>query len=265
MGALLFASHNQMRGRALAGLVSHYRRLRERRGLDVLCLQENATLCGRTHASEVARALGSTYAALDEGSAETGQAIVYDRRRLRLLDARFLPLPRLPRLSWLQRRYIASGAPEQRIAQVAVLAPVDGGDAITVVNFHLDCAGDLSHRRRQVERILGEIAHARWPRRVVACGDTNAFSWQRQLAALRWLLAPFQRLGARDVDDRPTHWFSRQREQLLTHRLAVAVGHLGLDLPHRYDVVCTTQPVVACGQITTVESDHDLVWAQLAA
>jgi hypothetical protein len=43
------------------------------------------------------------------------------------------------------------------------------------------------------------------------------------------------------------------------------LGKMGLDLPRRYDVVCTSVPVLRRGQVVTPDSDHDLVWAALRA
>ena len=53
----------------------------------------------------------------------------------------------------------------------------------------------------------------RWPsrastRRLVCCGDTNAFSWRRGRRALDDLLAPFAAFGASDPERRPTHYFA---------------------------------------------------------
>ena len=71
--------------------------------------------------------------------------------------------------------------------------------------------------------------------------------------------------GAADPETRSTHYFARQNEPLLPHRIGVALGKMGIDLPRRYDVVCTNLAVSARGQIETLGSDHDLVWARLRA
>ena len=41
------------------------------------------------------------------------------------------------------------------------------------------------------------------------------------------------------------------------------LGKLGLDIPLRYDVVCTNLTVTERGQVVTPASDHDLVWASI--
>ena len=81
--------------------------------------------------------------------------------------------------------------------------------------------------------------------------------------ALDDLLAPFAAFGASEPETRPTHHFARQNEPMIPHRIGVALGKLGLDIPLRYDVVCTNLPVEGRGQMVTPGSDHDLVWARL--
>jgi hypothetical protein len=41
------------------------------------------------------------------------------------------------------------------------------------------------------------------------------------------------------------------------------IARSGLDVPGRFDVVCTDLPTEAHGRVETPESDHDLVWARL--
>ena len=79
------------------------------------------------------------------------------------------------------------------------------------------------------------------------------------------MLAPLAALGAEDPGTAPTHYFARQNEPKVPHRVGVLLGKLGIDLPRRYDVVCTNLPVSARGQVATPDSDHDLVWARIAA
>ena len=74
--------------------------------------------------------------------------------------------------------------------------------------------------------------------------------------------------GARDVhvdQPRDNHFFARAHEPRIGQRIAVAVGRVGVDFPRRYDVICSSLPVVARGMVTTPASDHDLVWAQVSS
>jgi hypothetical protein len=117
---------------------------------------------------------------------------------------------------------------------------------------------------RAIARALAESGRGRG---FVGGGDTNAFAWRRQPEILRDLLSPLAALGAVEPpsgEGRPTHYFARQDEPKLTHRLCMGLGRLGLDLPLRYDVVCTNLAVLARGQVVTPGSDHDLVWARLS-
>lgn len=252
-----------MDGLRLRDLHRYYRALNERRGLAVLCVQENMRTAAATHTEVIARELGSSFAQVGDSDARMG--IVYDRERAELVDHHLVPLPRLERLTWFQRLYIDGGKPSQKYAQLATFRPISG-DLLTVFNFHLETAGAHEHRRRQVEAIARAAVEGDHQDRFVACGDTNAFELvpARQRGALDEILEPLERLGARDSGTDPTHFFARQNEPKPLHQMAVMLGRLGIDFPGRYDVVCTNVDVVDHGTVSTVESDHDLVWAELA-
>ncbi len=258
--SFVVATHNLMHGLRLPALIDSYRRLRAERGLDLLCVQENASNGVAMHASVIADALGANYAHMCDARFER-LAIVYDQERVECVEAALVPLPRLDRLSVFERLYIVGGKTEQKYAQVAKLRPRDG-EAIVAANFHLDTAGTNEHRGRQMAAIADALRGR--GERVVACGDTNAFSWRRQVCALRAVLSPLAELGAEDPDTSPTHYFARANEPKLIHKLGVLAGKLGLDLPGRYDVVCTNGEVSERGQVVTPDSDHDLVWARLS-
>jgi endonuclease/exonuclease/phosphatase family metal-dependent hydrolase len=262
---LVVGTHNLMNGLRLRRLLRHYRVLRDAVGLDVLCVQENR--CSRRvgHGFEIARALGARYAHLaDRRDPDVG--IIYDRERFRCREHVSFPLPQVPRLSWLERCY-SGRHPRVHLAQVAVLE--DGaGLPLTVANFHLSTAGGTRHRCIQMEAVVKRIRAMAVPERTIACGDTNAFHWSQraQPRVLDNVLAPLAAIGARPIcDARPTHHFARQHEPKLTHRAVVMLGKLGIDLPQRYDVVCSNLPGTRGGKASTPDSDHDLVWAALLA
>jgi endonuclease/exonuclease/phosphatase family metal-dependent hydrolase len=270
-----------MHGLRVEALLPHYTDLRDREGLDLLCLQEDryvrqgedGYLDGERPSARIAAALGAGYEVVrDDGC--PGLAFVIDGRSLGCAAQGAIPLPRLTALSWFERRYIVGGKTRQKHALFARLFARRDGAAggVTAICFHLDTAGGNRHREAQV-RALAEAAVARdLHRRLVVCGDTNAFAWRRRAAALPALLAPLGALGATDADveagrgggARPTHYFARQHEPKLPHRVGVLLGKVGLDIPLRYDVVCTNLPVQSRGQTVTPDSDHDLVWARVA-
>jgi len=261
---VLIATHNIMHGRKLPALIARYVELRERRDLDILCIQENRRQGGVCCAQRIATAMGREFASLGRAD-RTGVALVYHRERFDLVEEELVPLPRLGALSPLERLYIAGGRSERKYGLAAVLKP-HGAQPFTVVSFHLDTAGGHSHRRAQLRAIADHLAANRRDGHLVVCGDTNAFAWprRRQPAALSELLAPLHAMGAGDAGTRPTHFFARQDEPLLTHRITVLLGRLGIDVPLRYDVICTDAAVAERGQETTPESDHDIVWARLS-
>jgi hypothetical protein len=272
---LVVASHNVMHGVRLETLVPHYLALRQAEGLDLLCLQEDryvvagGAAVGERPSDRIQAALGDgqrpdRYRVVRQDDCP-GLAFIYDLATLRCASHGAAPLPRLRSLSWFERLYILGGRTKQKRALLASMQPLSGAPAFTAVCFHLDTAGGNPHRLTQV-RALAESLQARGiERRLVACGDTNAFAWRRQGAALGRLLAPLAAFGAVDPGTEPTHFFARQNEPMLPHRIGVLLGKLGLDLPRRYDVVCANLPAPRRGQISTPGSDHDLVWAALEA
>ncbi len=260
---VLVASHNIMDGRRLAGLLRDYRALRAHSGMDLLCIQENAGAGADSHAARIAAALGRDYGWVWDPRAPR-LALVHDRRRLRCMGWQLVALPRLERLSWIERRYIAGGRTRPKQALLARFA-TRTGRGLLVADFHLESAGSNAHRQRQAAAIAAALAAGPAASARLAAGDSNAFAFDRrgQLAALAEVLAPLAALGLQAPGFRPTHFFGRQNEPKLWHRLCVLLGRLGLDLPRRYDVICADRPLAGWGQLTTRDSDHDLVWSRL--
>lgn len=257
---MIVASHNLMSGLRLSGLIAEHLSLRDSDGLELLCIQENDAVVGSRCAAPIAGALGERYRILCDPRAPR-LAMIYDSVALECIDCSILELPALDRLTRFERLYIAGGVVTRKHAQLVTFRR-PGTEGFTAVNFHLDTAGTNHHRRAQIAAIAAAL-DARGARRIVACGDTNAFGWRGQLAKLRRVLAPLIARGAEDPGRRPTHYFARQREPKLPHRAAVALGRLGIDLPGRFDVVCTSLETRERGQRVTPDSDHDLVWARL--
>eukprot|EP00962_Isochrysis_galbana_P018504 scaffold5340_cov131-Isochrysis_galbana.AAC.8 len=263
---MLVATHNMMQGLFARHLLPSYARLHRERGVGVLCLQE----CSSRIAAQVLGTLGSRFCVLRLAAAPE-LAVVYDRTRLRPRRSRALALPRLTNVPLWQRVY-TSGSPQQRWALVArfALRRLTHGQrrGLTVANFHLDAAGDIPHRERQMRALAHALPVSRRAP-LVACGDTNAFTWRVAKAepALARVLRPVAaRHAARDAraaDCAATHFMSRAREPKLGHRIAVVAGQFGVDLPRRYDVVCASAAVVESGVIDTPASDHNLVWARV--
>ncbi|KAL1530771.1 hypothetical protein AB1Y20_001669 [Prymnesium parvum] len=262
---LCVATHNIMNGLHLPPLLRAYARLRRSPGLHLLCVQESVPAA----AASILLALGRRFRSLRLRAAPR-LLLVYDRTVLTPLRARAVRLPALRRVPLWQRLY--TGA-EQKRALLAHFAVRRRRRALAVANFHLDAAGENEHRGAQLEALGRAVAteaslrSRRLP--LLACGDTNAFTWLRRHAEsdLRRMLEPLRRgHGARDAHaHRPvdTHFFARANEPKLGHRIAVAAGKVGIDFPRRYDVICTSLPAVSSGTLSTPASDHDLVWARL--
>ena len=254
-----------MHAMRLPGLIAHYLALREQRGLDLLCLQEDRFLTERPDrpSDRIAAALGPDYRVVrDDGCA--GLAFVHDSRTLACAAPAIAPLPLLATLTAFERLYIRGGKTKQKHALIAEVRPRGGHARFAAACFHLDTAGGNAHRATQVEAIAAALQARNLHGAFVACGDSNAFAWRRQPEALRRLFEPLAAFGASDPEPRPTHWFARQNEGKFVHQMGVLLGKLGIDIPLRYDVAMTNLPIAERGQVSTPGSDHDLVWAALA-
>lgn len=268
---VVVASHNTMHGVFLGDLIERYRALVPQHRIDVLCLQENVAL---SEEQAALRANAGTHAELF--SAELGEfqcvclpehpaLATLIRKGFELEEAFLVPLPRLERLNWLERLYIRGGKVTVKYALVSVIRSQD--QRLTIANFHLETAGDNAHRRRQVAAVASALQKRGLSQNVVACGDTNAFSWSRSGAvrAIAELMQPLHEVAGATpkTTGEATHYFARQREDLLPHRIACLIGRLGVDHPLPYDVICSDLPALKSGKVETEESDHDLVYAEL--
>jgi endonuclease/exonuclease/phosphatase family metal-dependent hydrolase len=241
-----------MHGLRLDALLPVYQTLSRTLPLALVCLQE--TMDG--HAETIAAALGLAVVA----HPNEGLGMVYDATALELVETALVPLPKLaamPRWAWV---YMRSRDPEQKYALACKVLPRHGGEPFTVVNFHLDAAGGNTHRRAQLQHMVDALPDTR---RVLACGDANIFALRNHGDAYARLLQPLRDIGAFDPETRPTHFFARSREPRLGQRVMARLGRYGLDVPLRYDVMCSNLPVAQRGQVETPDSDHDLLWVRL--
>lgn len=257
------ASHNIMDGHRLAGLLRVYSRLATRWRLGALCLQENVGSTEASHAHEVLDSLGEGYE-LHVAEGAPRNAILVHRNFISVENVVHVELPMLDELPQWQRFYIKARGPELKHAVILQGKDANGME-LTVVNFHLDAGGDNAHRQKQLRAVVEHLDALGVRGRIVACGDTNAFAFRRrrQAQALAKVLEPLGERGIRDTDHAPTHYFARAREPALAQRVVVFLGRFGLDVPGRFDVVCTDLPVRSGGFYRTPDSDHDLVWIQL--
>jgi len=264
---IVVASHNLMHGLRLPGLIAHHVTLRDEQGLDLLCVQENrfVTEEAALPSERIAAALGPDYRVVRHEDGR-GLGFIYDARTLACEAHAIAPLPLLAKLTPFERLYIRGGRTKQKYVMLAEMTVRGGAGPAArfgAACFHLDTAGGNTHRAAQVEAIAAALRARGLHRGFVACGDSNAFAWRRQPAALQRLLAPLTALGATDPGTRPTHYFARQNEGKFIHGTGVLLGKLGLDIPLRYDVVCSNLTVAERGQVVTPDSDHDLVWARI--
>ncbi len=260
---MVIATHNIMYGRFLDRLRRDYASLAARMRVDVLCLQENVHAGHTDHAEQIAQTLGPNYDVVRDDH-DASVATIYNKAVLTVKESNLIHLPRLTSLSLVERIYLKEGLNERKFA-LATTFQRRCGRKVHIVNFHLEAGGGNHHRRNQMATIRDYLHTNKWSAPLVACGDANAFTvWGRkQAAVLRSVLAPILPFCPLTPGSHPTHFFARQREENLIARLCVLFGKWGIDLPQRFDVVCTNMNVQQQGQLRTFGSDHDLVWAKV--
>jgi endonuclease/exonuclease/phosphatase family metal-dependent hydrolase len=211
---LRVASHNIMDGLYLPELLAQYRaQQRGTQPFHALCVQEVVP----HSAAAIAANLGRRFVVAAHWSTPR-LALVYDRALLRLRGLRAVALPLLERLPAWQRIYARI---EQRHALVGDFRCRRGRRRLALANFHLDTGGENAHRAAQISAIATAVP-ARRAQHVVACGDTNCFTWNAAHAEheLGEVLAPLaRRHGTADAHivalppprRLPTHFFARVR------------------------------------------------------
>eukprot|EP00944_MAST-04C_sp_MAST-4C-sp1_P008881 g8881.t1 len=226
-------------------------------------------------------------------STDTRLSTIYDSSLLKLIDRKTMYLPKLGRLSILNR--LAGFRIEEKTALVtkfklrdnlaipetqiqdqgeakhASSCPsskkvLDAKKTFTVVNFHLDAAGNNEHRTTQFQKLADDFDG---DEPFVLCGDTNLFTFfprSKQQLLLDNMIEPLSsKNGAVVIGDynKPTHFFSRANEPKLGHQIVYQLGKIGLDVPGCYDVLISNMSEESFGQIDTPDSDHNLVYANL--
>ena len=263
---IVVATHNLMHAMRLPALIRHYLALRDRRGLDLLCLQENRFLTEETDlpSDRIAAALGPDYRVVrDDGC--PGLAFVHDSRTLACEPPAIVPLPRLAGLTPFERLYIRGGKTKQKYVLLAELRPRGGRARVR--------GGLLPPRHRgrqqptartQVEAIAAALRARDLQGAFVACGDSNAFAWRRQPEALQRLFAPLAAFGAVRSRNRGRRTGSpaRTRASCFTRR-ACCWASSGSTSRSATTWSAPTSPVAERGQVDTPDSDHDLVWARV--
>ena len=251
----------------LPALIAHYVALRDDQGLDLLCLQENRFLTEEADlpSDRIAAALGPDYRVVrDDGC--PGLAFVHDARTLTCAAHAIAPLPLLAKLTPFERLYIRGGKTKQKYVLLAELRararrrPARPGSRAAC--FHLDTAGGNAHRG---DAGRGDRGGAARPRPATRLRRLRRQQRVRLAAPAGGAAATVRAAGGvrRDRSGDPPDPLFRpaERGQIHSPDTGVLLGKLGLDIPLRYDVVCTNLPVTERGQVDTPDSDHDLVWA----
>ena len=255
------ASHNLMHGLRLQALIPHYVALRDEQGLDLLCLQEDRFLTGGDGPAErpdrggagprLPRCAGRRDAP-DSPSSIDARTLACDAQAI-------VPLPLLAALNAFERLYIVGGKTKQKYALLAELrarAPAARRSRPPASTSTPRAATRTGRRRSRRSRrrcanatFTGPSSRAATPTR------SRGAASPRRCGAAR----PAGRAGRRRSRDRgPPTTSPARTSRKLPHRTGVLLGKLGIDLPRRYDVICTNLPVAERGQVVTPDSDHDL-------
>eukprot|EP00942_MAST-04A_sp_MAST-4A-sp1_P010303 g10303.t1 len=263
------ASHNIMDGLYLNKLLQHYHALKDKaKGLPIfLCIQENVIYDAnrvmesttdtttfnnknnncKLHSSaavisnELSTSLSTKYENIT--SSDTRLSTIYDSNTFELIESKTLYLPKLEKLSILNRM---AGFEIQD--KTSLLTP-----------------GDNKHRTMQFQEMANNLNENE---SFVLCGDTNLFTFfpqTNQYHLLNEMIKPIaSKCGAGIIGDctEPTHFFSRANEPKFGHQVVYQLGKFGFDIPGCYDILISNMKEETFGQIDTPFSDHNLVYAK---
>ena len=329
------ASHNIMDGLYLNKLLQHYHALKDKaKGLPIfLCIQENVIYDAnrvmesttdtttfnnknnncKLHSSaavisnELSTSLSTKYENIT--SSDTRLSTIYDSNTFELIESKTLYLPKLEKLSILNRmagfeiqdktslltrfklrnqgninnnnnnnvnQQVMDNKKEEKEDDDNLKHNDKMGHSnnnnnnndnqyLTIINFHLDAAGDNKHRTMQFQEMANNLNENE---SFVLCGDTNLFTFfpqTNQYHLLNEMIKPIaSKCGAGIIGDctEPTHFFSRANEPKFGHQVVYQLGKFGFDIPGCYDILISNMKEETFGQIDTPFSDHNLVYAK---
>jgi hypothetical protein len=304
--SMYVASHNIMDGLYINKLLRHYQELKDKAKDSpiFLCIQENVIYNDVAEDSKYSNDNGHTFGSTADvisnclspeipsvyksvTSTDTRLSTIYNTHMFELLESETLYLPKLEKLSISNRiagfkiedktslvtrfklkNYNKTLSDTKENIECSNSSSSSDDPVFTIINFHLDAAGDNKHRTMQFQEIA-DILHAK--ESFVLCGDTNLFTFfpksSRQYDLLNDMVKPVAlKTGAGIIGDcsQPTHFFSRANEPKLGHQVVYKLGKLGLDIPGCYDVLISNMVEDTVGQIDTPFSDHNLIYAKFS-
>ena len=184
-------TYNLQRGIYYGSLRDHFLSCPELCQADVVAVQEALLPDGGENTlARLARDLGNDYrwtyrTVMAYPGKEYGNGFLF-RSSMRPLDARVVQLPSVGRLDWVARVKTEGGRPDTKsaFAQVFTL----GERRIRVTSVHLDFAGGVAHRVRQLEHLLKVLDGTGGTGPLAAdilCGDFNTSGHYRSRRARR--------------------------------------------------------------------------------
>lgn len=168
------------------------------RGVDIFCLQEVLKTKGKPFVGdEIQSLLGTTWKlAYCLGNENTyldhGIAMIWNARKLKLLDTYSALLPKLQQVPFLHRKidklFGFEGVPNQRRVLSVVFSY--GGEVIRVTTAHMDAAGSMNHRLQQHHYLLNSLRKKPKITYEIICGDFNTLrgrNFDKEIQSIRTL------------------------------------------------------------------------------
>jgi len=154
-----------------------------KQGALIICLQEVVNYHdGRFIINHILNRLGPDWQAINHIGPQPhiqdmGNAIIFHRHFLNLLNYQHLLLPRAPKLVFHEKAfsYLAGGLKNPILRRSITATFKFHHTPIRITNLHLDPTGGLKHRQKQLLNLKDTLNHQPPVHQEIICGDFNSF------------------------------------------------------------------------------------------
>lgn len=149
--------------------------------VDIFCLQEvratQSGFIGDRLATEFGNEWeGQHFLGTDNPRIDLGLSIFWKSKRLQLIELEKVNLPKLEKLSFIEKQVTSIPKPPQR---GAIITTFDVSDSpLRITNLHLDWQGGIPHRMAQLRYLVSHLKQKPDVAHEIICGDFNSTGGQ---------------------------------------------------------------------------------------
>lgn len=177
---LRLVSYNIQNGVHVDNIVRNIGQM-QKNGVEIFCTQEARAIQPYFVGDRLEQELGDKwhaeyYLGKDNPRIDLGLGILWNSTKVQLQELERVSLPKLKKLSLIERKVTSVPKPPQRGAIVANFKL--NNEPLRITNLHLDWQGGVSHRMTQLEYLISRIKQKPTVSREIICGDFNTTGGQ---------------------------------------------------------------------------------------